>query len=259
VNIVHFSVPQRKPGSAAVDRFCEQRSQLSMTVREAHRPPVSPRRARRRAARTDAFLDAAMRIVDRVGIEGLTVALLAAEVDAAVGALYRYFPGKDDLLAALQARALETLVLEMRRVRSRSPLDRLVKIVGVVATLPDRDPQRHRLLDELLSAPAPVYEAARARALDEHLARALGVVEEALAAAAAAALVAPGDAALRTRVLWALVHGASHLRKRDRLEPPALRQRRVERAALEAVLVGFGAERARVVAALRAWPPRRPA
>ncbi len=221
----------------------------------AARPSPTPgKRALRRVERTDAFLDAALRIVGEEGVEGLTIAALAAEVGAAVGALYRYFPGKDDLLAALQERALDALAGELSAVAVRPPLARIVAVAAEVATLAERDARRHRLLDELLSAPAPVYSEARARALEEHLARVLAVVEEAFAAAAGAGALSPGDAALRTRVLWSAIHGAGHLRKRDRLEPPPLRHRRVEAAAVEALLVGFGARPASAHAALRGWP-----
>lgn len=202
-----------------------------------------------------------MKVVAREGLDGLTIARVAGELDAAVGAIYRYFPGKEDLLAALQARALDALVGEMQAAlgtaalgAARSgPLARVLTVLAPFATLAERDPLRYRLLDSLLSAPAPVHDDERARALEAHLRPALRLLEDALASAARAGALGPGDAALRTRILWSTLHGGGHLRKRDRLERPGLRQRPVERAALAALLVGFGAPRQEVSRALRRW------
>lgn len=214
---------------------------------------------RKRQAKADAYLDAAMKVVARDGVDGLTMAALAAELDAAVGALYRYFPGKDELVAALQARALDALVDEMRAARGRrGTLGRVLALLEPFATLADRDPLRHRLLDELLSAPEAVHGDGAARALEAHLAPALALVAAALDDARAAGALAPGDARLRTRALWSALHGVSHLRKRDRLEAAELKAAAVERALLEALLVGFGATSASARATLRRWRRRSP-
>jgi AcrR family transcriptional regulator len=66
----------------------------------------SGRRASKRITRRAAILDAAMTIVVSEGLDGLAIARLAKAVDAAVGAIYRYFPGKETIVAALQERAI---------------------------------------------------------------------------------------------------------------------------------------------------------
>ena len=221
--------------------------------------PAPTRRERRRQGRSDDFLDAAMAIVASEGLEALTVARLASDVDAAVGALYRYFPGKSELVGALQARALIQLVEEMRAAAApaRPPLVRVLSVLVPLATLAVRDPPRHRLLDAALSSPDLVLDEVRARAVEAVLREALAFVQEALHQAARTGALSPGNAAVRTRVLWAVVHGTGHLRKRDRLEDKATAHAVVERAALIAVLVGFGATPRAVAAALkRAWPSR---
>lgn len=204
-----------------------------------------------------------MAIVAKEGLEALTVARLAAEVDAAVGALYRYFPGKSELIGALQGRALAQLVGEMHEAVARlprpaaapAPLARVLAALVPFATLAVRDPPRHRLLDAALSSPDLVLDDARARGVEGVLREALGIVEDALRHAAQQGALAAGDHGVRTRVLWAVVHGTGHLRKRDRLESASLAHAVVEREALTAVLLGFGATPAAVRAALlRAWP-----
>lgn len=73
-------------------------------------PSAPPgRRARKRAARRDALLDHAADLVDRHGIDGLTMTALAEAADYAPASLYTYFESRSALLASLQQRALTTL------------------------------------------------------------------------------------------------------------------------------------------------------
>ncbi len=67
---------------------------------------VSSRRHRRRLARSESILTAAMRLVGENGIEGFTLQQIADELDYAIGSLYRYFPSKGALLAELQRRVV---------------------------------------------------------------------------------------------------------------------------------------------------------
>lgn len=68
----------------------------------------SPRQ-RRRAARRQTFLEAAFALIEKKGLDGLTIQALATATDYSVGALYRYFPSKQALLATLQHQALDDL------------------------------------------------------------------------------------------------------------------------------------------------------
>ena len=75
---------------------------------------MSTRRARRRAARRQEIVDAAMQLVLEDGLDGLTIARLAKEVDAAVGAIYRYFDGKEAVIVELQLLAVQRLVEQLQ-------------------------------------------------------------------------------------------------------------------------------------------------
>ncbi|MEL6182651.1 MAG: TetR family transcriptional regulator, partial [Myxococcota bacterium] len=65
------------------------------------------RRELKRKARREEMLHAAMSIVVNEGVSALTIARLARELDAAVGALYRYFESKQALITALQRQAID--------------------------------------------------------------------------------------------------------------------------------------------------------
>ncbi|WP_426521100.1 TetR family transcriptional regulator [Diaminobutyricibacter sp. McL0618] len=61
----------------------------------------------RSAARIDALLDAAADVVDEIGFDRLTTAMVAERADASIGTVYRYFPDRIVLLQALRDRALQ--------------------------------------------------------------------------------------------------------------------------------------------------------
>jgi AcrR family transcriptional regulator len=52
-------------------------------------------------ARRESILEAAARLFARRGLNGATMADIAAEADLSAGALYRYFSSKDDLMRAV--------------------------------------------------------------------------------------------------------------------------------------------------------------
>jgi AcrR family transcriptional regulator len=73
---------------------------------------TSPTRRRtpqqeRSKAKVSAILDGADEIVFTHGVEALTTTLVAAQAGIAVGSLYQYFDGVDDIIAALAERHAE--------------------------------------------------------------------------------------------------------------------------------------------------------
>ncbi|HXK22590.1 MAG TPA: TetR/AcrR family transcriptional regulator C-terminal domain-containing protein [Myxococcota bacterium] len=81
------------------------------------RPAHADRRRRGRPARLSraAILDAAQGLLERSPREPLTIARIAAEVDAVPAALYRHFASLDDLLDSVLGRVLGSAPLEIRR------------------------------------------------------------------------------------------------------------------------------------------------
>lgn len=61
----------------------------------------------RSAARLTALLDAAARVVDEIGYERLTTAMVAERAGASIGTVYRYFPDRIAVLQSLAARNVE--------------------------------------------------------------------------------------------------------------------------------------------------------
>jgi AcrR family transcriptional regulator len=60
----------------------------------------------RGAARVDALLDAAAAVVDEIGYDRLTTAMVAEKAGSSIGTVYRYFPDRIALLQGLRDRAV---------------------------------------------------------------------------------------------------------------------------------------------------------
>ena len=64
----------------------------------------------RSTARLTGLMDAAAAIVDEIGFERLTTAMVAERAGASIGTVYRYFPDRIALLQALGARNLDRVL-----------------------------------------------------------------------------------------------------------------------------------------------------
>lgn len=67
----------------------------------------------RSTARLTALLDAAAAVVDEIGFERLTTAMVAERAGASIGTVYRYFPDRITLLQALGARNLDRVLSQI--------------------------------------------------------------------------------------------------------------------------------------------------
>ena len=80
--------------------LAEQSNVVSLSLRNE---PVQARST----ARLAGLLDAAAAVVDELGYERLTTAMVAERAGASIGTVYRYFPDRIAVLQALAARNLE--------------------------------------------------------------------------------------------------------------------------------------------------------
>ncbi len=243
----------------------------SAAVITSSEPVAAPdnRRAQRRAFRREEILRTAFELVTEGGLDAVTTTELAKRTGAALGALYRFFPSKAAVIAALQQQALADLTVELReaiaagRVRQATLPIRIQSLAAIVTVadtffaLPTKHTARFRLIDEIMSNPASV--------LDDHDAR----VHEAERVAPLLALVLdeatrfatqqqrPVDDELRRFpfVLWAGLHGVTHFIKRDRLLEPALHSPRIAGSMVRLLLRGLGATTADITDAITAAAP----
>lgn len=220
--------------------------------------------ARRRETKTDAIVRAAMGVLEAEGIDGLTLQRVAHALGITTTALYRYFPSKDALLAALQRDAVTelhealkaTLAAVEPPLAAQEPrvaaLARILAVARFHRELPRTHPDAHRLVAVLLGDPRNLIADEQAAATVPLLLALLGDVHALFDAAAATGACERGDAKTRAIVLWATLQGLGQLSKLARLAPRSMAPGDVERDAVAALLRGFGAEARLVDRAARA-------
>lgn len=72
-------------------------------------PRVRARQDTLREARRQVIIDAARRVFERVGLDGASIRLIAAEAGCTTGAIYPSFAGKEEVYAAILAESLDHL------------------------------------------------------------------------------------------------------------------------------------------------------
>ncbi len=224
----------------------------------------TPKKMTRRERTTQRILDAAMRLIDDNGFENLTIARLADELDYAVGALYRYFRGKDAILAALQVRCVEQIycdieaVLELARIHSEeeklseedSSLLAAMCAAGAFESLSWRRPEESRLLAMSIGDPRPLItdELLDAGVLPVFR-KAFGTLAKTIADAASAGALFKDDPTERAAVAWGATQGVMSTQKIGRVEASFSGRANVT-ALYKTMFIGWGAKREKVEAFL---------
>ncbi len=118
---------------------------------------------RRLAARKESIVSAALSIAGEGGMAAVQIAPIAARADIAAGTVYRYFPGKTELLTALIAMAEERELAALRRAAAAAP-GPLSALVAAIVTFAARALQHRRLAYALIAEPVDAgIEAIRCR------------------------------------------------------------------------------------------------
>lgn len=115
-------------------------------------------------ARKDAIMNAAGRMFVRKGVGAATMQEIAAEADLSAGAIYRYFPSKEDLLRAVCGGAVDTTreMFDRAAATTHSPRAALHEI-GTAAWAKLREPDsRQDIILNLESTLAAVRDPERA-------------------------------------------------------------------------------------------------
>lgn len=221
---------------------------------------ASPRQKRREAT-SERILEIAASILERDGLEALTMQRLASELGYTVGATYRYYASKDAIVAALQRRVFEALETDLRAAldalesRGARPgmlasLTRVALVARVYATIATRRPLDARLLTMMLGDPSPVLQPELGAANVEVALRIGSEAVRELAAARESGALGAGDDVERALVLWASLQGVAQTRKLERFGIPGLSTDRIAEQLVRTLLAGWGAEPARAREAL---------
>jgi AcrR family transcriptional regulator len=108
--------------------------------------------ARRLAARHAAIIAAAREAASEGGMAAVQIAPVAVKAGIAAGTVYRYFPGKTDLVAALLAELSEREVLALRRAAAAAP-GPLSSLSAAIMTFSARVLRQRRLAFAAIAEP----------------------------------------------------------------------------------------------------------
>jgi AcrR family transcriptional regulator len=108
---------------------------------------------RRLNARRDAIIDAAREAATSGGMAAIQIVPVAARAGVAAGTVYRYFPGKVDLMAALVGSVAARELAAMRRAAGTAP-GPLSALSAVIVTFAARALRQRRLAWAMTAEPA---------------------------------------------------------------------------------------------------------
>ena len=115
---------------------------------------------RRLAARHDAIVAAAGALAAAAGINAVQIAPVSQRAGVATGTVYRYFPSKTDLIAALVAAVSEREIGAMRRAADAAP-GPLSALAAAITTYAARALESRKLAFALIAEPADAADDAR--------------------------------------------------------------------------------------------------
>jgi AcrR family transcriptional regulator len=237
-------------------------------VNVIHIHEANTRATDRREAKTEAILARAMEILEADGLDALTLQRLATSLGLVTTGIYRYFPSKDALMAALQRRAVRVIAEHFRdslrpkreALSGAAPADACLAALNEVAdlylALPSTHPHEWQFVALLLGDPRPLLseeEASRTAPLLEGF---LHDMEGLFQSAAATGALSPGNAAERVFAYWSALHGAHAMDKVRRISKSAPAVEHVGRIAARALLQSWKNNEPRTPAFPRA-PSRR--
>ncbi|MCA9568516.1 MAG: TetR/AcrR family transcriptional regulator [Myxococcales bacterium] len=218
---------------------------------------MSTRQKRRERLESD-ILEASTALLAEHGLEGLTVARIAKAIDYTPGALYRYYPSKDAIIAELHRAFVGDLLIAVEQrladlpsgPREQLALAALVACSEAYITYARVHPTRFRLFAVALADPRTFVGAEHTTttlaAYMALYATVSGRVQEAVQAGVLRADVEPGQATL---AFVLALQGPLQAGKLAARVPGLLDAEALARTVTDTLLVGWGADPGSVVTA----------
>ncbi len=223
---------------------------------------VTPLRAQARAVKEQLYLQGARRLVSEGGLDALTMQRLADELGCAIGAVYRYFPSKDALIADLQHDAIEVLLASYAEARVRlgeatatgeeaGVITSLLAFPRFFAAAQAAHPEELNLIMLGLAAPHTVIGDENLERIAPGALRFFDMVRTMLAEAADAGVLDPGDVGERAALWSTALLGTLMGAKLSRYDATLFDPGRTALGLTEHLLAGWGADREALAAGVR--------
>ncbi len=208
------------------------------------------------------ILDTATGILVRDGFDGLTMNGLARELDYSPGALYRYFPSRDALLAEIQTIVFRDALGFYSKFADRighfvdsnvedaetADLFRLYMVSWMFRRFAADHPRQFAFLSRMLADPRQMVaddEAGVAVAAGESVLSTIGQVFEKVADRG---WLDSGDGNARAVIFWSAFQGILQLQKVSRFYPELLDMQKLLSESAAAHLTGWGADPEKIAA-----------
>lgn len=196
-----------------------------------------------------------MSLLAEGGLDAVTVQELARAVDLTAGALYRYFPGKEALLAAMQRHSIEVLeqrwaehaVDQRAAARERGVTGKAEDLASLLAAaefyvgLASTLPHHVKLINVLLADPRNLISDDDVGRVAPAFFGLLRRLAELFDRAAASGALSPGSSLDRAMVYWSALQGTLQLDKLQRFDAHLFQPQRLGRQLAQTLLLGWGA------------------
>jgi AcrR family transcriptional regulator len=224
---------------------------------------TSPR-ARRRLKKLDEILSIATNMALEGGLEAVTIHGLAKKLDYTPGALYRYFPSKAALLAALHVRLIRRLSTRVHSAwgaaavfsaqHNASPeeahLFSLMAVTIASMQFAREEPGPFRIITASFGHPRHMLDPATAIEATEAYVALVQDIAGPIEALAESGCFLPGPAAHRAITLLMSSHSLLQLEKVTRLAPELFQPQELARELNQSLLRGWARDTAQIEALL---------
>ena len=215
---------------------------------------LSTPRLRRREARIQSILNTSMMIVEKEGLNGLTIKRLAEELDYTPGAFYRYFASKDDILIELQNRTLSHLKGQFIELWKRCDLESNAQgvsdahrsLVRLLATtlfyqrLPKALPTSFSLIHLSVGEQTLLLEDTAVVSVAQHTLELLSTVAAQYEEAQSIGALDDGHPMQRAVTTWSSLHGVVLMNKFERFEQELFDVESLGKQLSQALFIGWG-------------------
>lgn len=189
------------------------------------------------------ILDVAMYLLTQGGLDAVTVQSIAKELDLTVGALYRYYPSKSAILAALTQRSLEELHGELQKAaqQANTPVAALLHVARAHISFASAQRGHGLLIAQMMTTPQVVLPPAERELAMQPAFSLIDFLEEQFVSAQTAGLIQVSDTRAAALIFWSAIQGVMQLDKLGSMNPNELHRPNLPLRTAISLLKAWGA------------------
>jgi len=230
----------------------------NMVHKEMHNE--SPRE-RRRARKLAEILDAAEELLLEGGPEAMTIRAVALRVDLAVGAIYRYFPSKEAMLAGVGARMVHALSADLNEGQAQTAKVRslhgeeiaaLFSLQWIASSYYERcleSYELYQLANLMLVDQRKLLDPDQRSGLMDDVFQFLGEVANLVTHAGDVGAIKVQNPMDQALILWSSLNGILQLKKLGREDAVIVKPDLLQKQVVHTLLLGWGANQEKLESA----------